>query len=142
MQESEFTGCMNKVQGKAGIGAKYSPRMWPGEAAIIHHCGCIVDTCGYVDPFRCFLYDELLGRLAQRLERSVYTRKVVRSNRTVPTIVAGTAGVTSTVDSLNLSFVLTTKCGRVRAQQSASALNFVLHQLARVLRVARRTRSR
>jgi hypothetical protein len=26
------------------------------------------------------------GRLAQRLERSVYTRKVVRSNRTVPTI--------------------------------------------------------
>ncbi len=25
------------------------------------------------------------GRLAQRLERSVYTRKVVRSNRTVPT---------------------------------------------------------
>jgi hypothetical protein len=27
------------------------------------------------------------GRLAQRLERSVYTRKVVRSNRTVPTIV-------------------------------------------------------
>jgi hypothetical protein len=28
------------------------------------------------------------GRLAQRLERSVYTRKVVRSNRTVPTICA------------------------------------------------------
>ncbi len=27
-----------------------------------------------------------IGRLAQRLERSVYTRKVVRSNRTVPTI--------------------------------------------------------
>ena len=27
-----------------------------------------------------------VGRLAQRLERSVYTRKVVRSNRTVPTI--------------------------------------------------------
>src|SRR5438876_1013138 len=26
-----------------------------------------------------------IGRLAQRLERSVYTRKVVRSNRTVPT---------------------------------------------------------
>ena len=29
-----------------------------------------------------------VGRLAQRLERSVYTRKVVRSNRTVPTIPA------------------------------------------------------
>src|SRR2546422_9698939 len=29
-----------------------------------------------------------IGRLAQRLERSVYTRKVVRSNRTVPTIQA------------------------------------------------------
>ncbi len=40
-----------------------------------------------VDASRRFLYDELLGRLAQRLERSVYTRKVVRSNRTVPTIV-------------------------------------------------------
>jgi hypothetical protein len=34
-----------------------------------------------------FRYDNLQqGRLAQRLERSVYTRKVVRSNRTVPTI--------------------------------------------------------
>lgn len=98
--------------------------------------------CGYVDAFRCFLYDELLGRLAQRLERSVYTRKVVRSNRTVPTIAAQTASVTSTVESLNLSLVLTTKCRRIRAQQSASALNFVLHQLARVLRVARRMRSR
>src|SRR6266850_7554851 len=42
-----------------------------------------------VDASRRFLYDEeeLVGRLAQRLERSVYTRKVVRSNRTVPTIV-------------------------------------------------------
>src|SRR6266850_1724637 len=42
-----------------------------------------------VDPAHRFLYDEeeLVGRLAQRLERSVYTRKVVRSNRTVPTIV-------------------------------------------------------
>src|SRR5207237_9555480 len=39
-----------------------------------------------VDPSRCFRYDEFHGRLAQRLERSVYTRKVVRSNRTVPTI--------------------------------------------------------
>src|SRR2546421_8178155 len=29
-----------------------------------------------------------IGRLAQRLERSVYTRKVVRSNRTVPTMLA------------------------------------------------------
>ena len=29
-----------------------------------------------------------IGRLAQRLERSVYTRKVVRSNRTVPTILS------------------------------------------------------
>jgi hypothetical protein len=27
-----------------------------------------------------------VGRLAQRLEHSVYTRKVVRSNRTLPTI--------------------------------------------------------
>jgi hypothetical protein len=26
------------------------------------------------------------GRLAQRLERSVYTRKVIRSNRILPTI--------------------------------------------------------
>jgi hypothetical protein len=42
-----------------------------------------------VDASRRFLYDELelVGRLAQRLERSVYTRKVVRSNRTVPTTV-------------------------------------------------------
>src|SRR6266478_2407100 len=42
-----------------------------------------------VDASRRFLYDEeeLVGRLAQRLERSVYTRKIVRSNRTVPTIV-------------------------------------------------------
>ena len=40
-----------------------------------------------VDAAGCFLYDYLReGRLAQRLERSVYTRKVVRSNRTVPTI--------------------------------------------------------
>ena len=29
-----------------------------------------------------------IGRLAQRLERSVYTRKVVRSNRTVPTMLS------------------------------------------------------
>jgi hypothetical protein len=29
---------------------------------------------------------KLWGRLAQRLEHSVYTRKVVRSNRTLPTI--------------------------------------------------------
>jgi hypothetical protein len=42
----------------------------------------------------------------------------------------------------DLSFVLTAKCRRIRAQQSASSLNFVLHQLARVLRVARRMRSR
>ena len=35
----------------------------------------------------CTMKQELVGRLAQRLERSVYTRKVVRSNRTVPTIV-------------------------------------------------------
>jgi hypothetical protein len=27
-----------------------------------------------------------VGRLAQRLERSVYTRKVIRSNRILPTI--------------------------------------------------------
>jgi hypothetical protein len=42
-----------------------------------------------VDSSRLFLYDELelVGRLAQGLERSVYTRKVVRSNRTVPTTV-------------------------------------------------------
>jgi hypothetical protein len=40
-----------------------------------------------VDAAYRFLYDNLKGRLAQRLERSVYTRKVVRSNRTVPTIV-------------------------------------------------------
>ena len=39
-----------------------------------------------------FLYDEFIGRLAQRLERSVYTRKVVRSNRTVPTILLNPFG--------------------------------------------------
>src|SRR5882672_865307 len=38
-------------------------------------------------------------------------------------------------------FVLTTKCRRICAQQSASSLNFVLDQLARVLRGARRMRS-
>src|SRR6266436_4224196 len=42
----------------------------------------------------------------------------------------------------NRLFVLTTKCRRIRAQQSASSLNFVLDQLARVLRVARRLRCR
>src|ERR1700674_1650472 len=42
----------------------------------------------------------------------------------------------------NLSFVLTTKCRRIRSQRSASSLNFVLDQLARVLRAARRRRSR
>ena len=42
----------------------------------------------------------------------------------------------------NLSFVLTTKCRRIRAQRSASSLNFVLDLLARVLRVARRMGSR
>lgn len=39
----------------------------------------LVDACGTMN---------WLGRLAQRLERSVYTRKVVRSNRTVPTTVS------------------------------------------------------
>ena len=42
----------------------------------------------------------------------------------------------------DFSFILTTKCRRIRAQQSASSLNFVLHQLARVLRFAQRMRSR
>src|SRR6266403_1519872 len=42
----------------------------------------------------------------------------------------------------NRLFALTTKCRRIRAQQSASSLNFVLDQLARVLRVARRMRCR
>ena len=37
-----------------------------------------------VDAGRGFLYDGA-GRLAQRSERPVYTRKVVRSNRTLPT---------------------------------------------------------
>ena len=37
-----------------------------------------------VDAQKGFLYDAS-GRLAQRLERPVYTRKVVRSNRTLPT---------------------------------------------------------
>jgi hypothetical protein len=40
-----------------------------------------------VDASRGFLYDDLVGRLAQRLERSVYTRKVEGSNPSVPTIV-------------------------------------------------------
>lgn len=37
-------------------------------------------------PSRASCTMNFIGRLAQRLERSVYTRKVVRSNRTVPTI--------------------------------------------------------
>lgn len=36
-------------------------------------------------PSRASCTMNFIGRLAQRLERSVYTRKVVRSNRTVPT---------------------------------------------------------
>src|ERR1700730_18660905 len=40
----------------------------------------------------------LLGRLAQRLEHSVYTRKVVRSNRTLPT----TSGISSRSDVVQL----------------------------------------
>ena len=46
------------------------------------------------------------------------------------------------LDEELLSFVLTTKCRRIRAQQSTSALNFALDQLARVLRVAWRMRCR
>jgi hypothetical protein len=45
-------------------------------------------STGRVDAACRFQYHNLSkGRLAQRLERSVYTRKVVRSNRTVPTMV-------------------------------------------------------
>jgi hypothetical protein len=82
MQESEFTGSANKVQGKAGGIGNFAVifKIERNEFASFH-------PSRYVDAFYSFLYDEFVGRLAQRLERSVYTRKVVRSNRTVPTIV-------------------------------------------------------
>ena len=81
MQESEFTGCVNKVQEHIGVGGGLFHRISP----LPIKCDSLLPI-RRVDGFRCFLYDKLVGRLAQRLEHSVYTRKVVRSNRTVPTI--------------------------------------------------------
>src|SRR5713226_6208213 len=92
MQESEFTGRMNKVQGKERRSREFLPqtsksKRTKSSLGTKPRAAAKILFCGYVDAFHRFLYDELLGRLAQRLERSVYTRKVVRSNRTVPTIV-------------------------------------------------------
>jgi hypothetical protein len=52
--------------------------LWEAKNAFFPHALTLLAACGTMN---------LVGRLAQRLERSVYTRKVVRSNRTVPTIV-------------------------------------------------------
>ena len=80
MQENDFTGCANKVQGKAaatpGNAEKYSDFKRSRKVIIQDPLTLRAASCTM----------GVVGRLAQRLERSVYTRKVVRSNRTVPTI--------------------------------------------------------
>ena|SRR5579864_716315 len=79
MKANQFTGCVKKVQENA---ARNENRHEFALNAAISKRGNLLR----VDPSECFRYDEIHGRLAQRLERSVYTRKVVRSNRTAPTI--------------------------------------------------------
>src|SRR5690242_6447530 len=79
MKANQFTGCVKKVQENAA--RKENQHEFALIAAISKRGNLL-----RVDPSECFRYDEIHGRLAQRLERSVYTRKVVRSNRTAPTI--------------------------------------------------------
>jgi hypothetical protein len=67
MQGSQFTGSVVGAQGDLSAASIYVRALTLCMASCTMKC---------------------VGRLAQRLERSVYTRKVVRSNRTVPTICA------------------------------------------------------
>jgi hypothetical protein len=70
---------VNKVQGRA---AAQGEKHRTSTIQIITKYRSLV----LVDASRRFLYDNLVGRLAQRLERSVYTRKVEGSNPSVPTM--------------------------------------------------------